>query len=50
MASRDWCRDDHDTLIGGAMNAVIQEIDRYEKDTGYRIAIADAAQGRSNAK
>ena len=50
VASRDWCRDDHDTLIGGAMNAVIQEIDRYEKDTGYRIAIADAAQGQSNAK
>jgi limonene 1,2-monooxygenase len=50
VASRDWCRDDHDTLIGGAMNAVIQEIDRYEKDTGYRIAIADAARGQSNAK
>ena len=50
VASRDWCRDDHDTLIGGAMNAVIQEIDRYEKDTGYRLAIADAAQGQGNAK
>jgi limonene 1,2-monooxygenase len=38
--SREWCRKDHDTLIGGAMNAVIREIDRYEKETGYRIAVA----------
>ncbi len=50
VASREWCRTDHDTLIGGAMNAVAKEIERYEKDTGYRLAIADAAQGQPNAK
>jgi len=32
------------------MNAVAKEIDRYEKDTGYRLAIADAAQGQSTGK
>jgi limonene 1,2-monooxygenase len=42
--SREWCRKDHDTLIGGAMNAVIKEIDRYEKETGYRIAVAGPPQ------
>ena len=50
VASREWCRTDHDTLIGGAMNAVAKEIERYEKDTGYRLAIADVAQGQPNAK
>jgi len=44
--SREWCRTDHDRLIGGAMNAVVKEIDRYEKETGYRIAVADPPQGR----
>jgi limonene 1,2-monooxygenase len=44
--SREWCRRDHDSLIGGAMNAVVKEIDRYEKDTGYRIAVASLAQGQ----
>ena len=44
--SREWCRKDHDSLIGGAMNAVVKEIDRYEKDTGYRIAVASLAQGQ----
>jgi limonene 1,2-monooxygenase len=44
--SREWCRKDHDSLIGGAMNAVIKEIDRYEKDTGYRIAVASLAPGQ----
>ena len=48
VSSREWCRTDHDTLISGAMNAVAKEIERYEKDTGYRLAIADAAQ--PNAK
>jgi limonene 1,2-monooxygenase len=43
--SREWCRTDHDRLIGGAMNAVIKEIDRYEKETGYRIAVAGPPQG-----
>ncbi|MGE0821854.1 MAG: LLM class flavin-dependent oxidoreductase [Candidatus Binatia bacterium] len=38
--SREWCRRDHDSLIGGAMGAVLKEIDRYEKETGYRIAVA----------
>ena len=41
--SREWCRKDHDSLIGGAMNAVVKEIDRYEKETGYRIAVAGPA-------
>ena len=50
VTSREWCREDHDTLIGGAMNAVAKEIDRYEKETGYRLAIADAAQGQSTGK
>ncbi len=44
--SREWCRQDHDSLIGGAMNAVVKEIDRYEKETGYRIAVASLAQGQ----
>jgi limonene 1,2-monooxygenase len=44
--SREWCRKDHDSLIGGAMNAVVKEIDRYEKETGYRIAVASLAQGQ----
>ena len=44
--SREWCRKDHDSLIGGAMNAVVKEIDRYEKETGYRIAVANPPQGR----
>jgi limonene 1,2-monooxygenase len=44
--SREWCRQDHDSLIGGAMNAVVKEIDRYEKETGYRIAVASMAQGQ----
>ncbi len=50
VSSREWCRTDHDSLIGGAMNAVAKEIERYEKDTGYRLAIADIVQGQSNAK
>ncbi len=50
VASREWCRTDHDMLIGGAMNAVAKEIERYEKDTGYRPAIADIAQGQPSAK
>jgi limonene 1,2-monooxygenase len=44
--SREWCRSDHDRLIGGAMNAVVKEIDRYEKETGYRIAVAGPSQGQ----
>ena len=44
--SREWCRKDHDRLIGGAMNAVLKEIDRYEKETGYRIAVAGPPQGQ----
>jgi hypothetical protein len=44
--SREWCRKDHESLIGGAMNAVVKEIDRYEKETGYRIAVANLAQGQ----
>jgi limonene 1,2-monooxygenase len=44
--SREWCRKDHDSLIGGAMNAVVKEIDRYEKETGYRIAVAGPPQGQ----
>ena len=44
--SREWCRKDHDSLIGGAMNAVAKEIERYEKETGYRAAIANLAQGQ----
>ena len=32
------------------MDAVAKEIERYEKDTGYRLAIADIAQGQPNAK
>jgi len=46
VKSREWCRQDHDRLIGGAMNAVVKEIDRYEKETGYRIAVASMAQGQ----
>jgi limonene 1,2-monooxygenase len=42
--SREWCRKDHDTLIGGAMGAVLKEIDRYEKETGYRVSVAGPAQ------
>jgi limonene 1,2-monooxygenase len=44
--SREWCRKDHDSLIGGAMNAVVKEIDRYEKETGYRIAVAGPPPGQ----
>jgi limonene 1,2-monooxygenase len=44
--SREWCRTDHDSLIGGAMNAVLSEINRYEKETGYRIAVAGPPQER----
>jgi limonene 1,2-monooxygenase len=44
--SREWCRKDHDTLIGGAMNAVLKEINRYEKETGYRVAVAGPPQGQ----
>jgi limonene 1,2-monooxygenase len=42
--SREWCRRDHDTLIGGAMNAVLSEINRYEQETGYRVAVAGPPQ------
>jgi limonene 1,2-monooxygenase len=42
--SREWCRRDHDRLIGGAMNAVVKEIERYEKETGYRVAVAGPPQ------
>lgn len=44
--SREWCRKDHDRLIGGAMNAVVKEIERYEKETGYRVAVAGPPQDR----
>jgi limonene 1,2-monooxygenase len=46
VRSREWCRKDHDSLIGGAMNAVVKEIARYEQETGYRPAIANLAQGQ----
>jgi limonene 1,2-monooxygenase len=44
--SREWCRTDHDRLIGGAMNAVVKEIEKYEKETGYRVAVAGPPQTR----
>jgi limonene 1,2-monooxygenase len=44
--SREWCRQDHDRLIGGAMSAVLKEIDKYEKETGYRVAVAGPPQGQ----
>ncbi|MGE0684308.1 MAG: LLM class flavin-dependent oxidoreductase [Candidatus Binatia bacterium] len=44
--SREWCRKDHDSLIGGAMNAVVKEINRYEKETGYRVAVAGPPPGQ----
>jgi limonene 1,2-monooxygenase len=47
VRSREWCRQDHDSLIGGAMNAVAKEIERYEKETGYRAAIANLAQAQA---
>jgi len=47
VKSREWCRKDHDTLIGGAMNAVLKEINRYEKETGYRVAVAGPPQGQA---
>ena len=43
VRSREWCRSDHDSLIGGAMSAVAQEIDQYEKKTGYRVSVAGPA-------
>jgi len=46
VQSREWCRKDHDSLIGGAMNAVVKEIERYEQETGYRVAVANLAQGQ----
>ncbi|MEW6298014.1 MAG: LLM class flavin-dependent oxidoreductase [Thermodesulfobacteriota bacterium] len=46
VRSREWCRQDHDSLIGGAMNAVVKEIERYEKETGYRAVVASLAQGQ----
>lgn len=46
VKSMEWCRRDHDSLIGGAMNAVVKEIDRYEQETGYRIAVAGPPQGQ----
>jgi limonene 1,2-monooxygenase len=48
IASREWCRADHDSLIGGAMNAVMKEINRHEQETGYRVAIATPAQGQKD--
>ncbi len=47
VRSREWCRTDHDSLIGGAMNAVAQEIDKYEKKTGYRVSVAGPAEEKS---
>lgn len=44
VKSREWCRKDHDSLIGGAMNAVVKEIEQYEKETGYRVAVAGPPQ------
>lgn len=44
--SREWCRKDHDSLIGSAMGAVLKEIERYEKETGYRIAVAGPPPGQ----
>lgn len=44
VKSREWCRKDHDSLIGGAMNAVVKEIEKYEKETGYRVAVAGPPQ------
>ena len=51
VRSREWCRQDNDSLIGGAMNAVVKEIERYEKETGYRAAVANLAQnqGQNNS-
>ena len=46
IKSMEWCRQDHDSLIGGAMNAVVKEIERYEEETGYRIAVAGPPQGQ----
>lgn len=40
VASREWCRDDHDKLIGSAIAAVTKEIEKYEAETGHRAAIA----------
>ena len=50
VRSREWCRQDHDSLIGGAMNAVAKEIERYEKETGYRAAIANLAQAQAQGR
>ncbi len=44
VKSREWCRRDHDSLIGGAMNAVLKEINQYEQETGYRVAVAGPPQ------
>lgn len=44
IASREWCRSDHDQLMGSAMAAVAKEIDRHERETGYRAAIAKLAE------
>lgn len=40
VASREWCREDHDKLIGSAMTAVMKEVEKHEEETGHRVAIA----------
>jgi len=47
IASREWCRTDHDQLMGSAMAAVAKEIDRHERETGYRAAIAKIADEKA---
>ncbi len=40
IASREWCREDHDKLIGSAITAVTQEIEKYAEETGHVAAVA----------
>ena len=48
IASREWCRAGHDQLMGSAMAAVAKEIERHERETGYRAAIAKIAEEKAN--
>ncbi len=50
VASREWCRTDHDQLMGSAMAAVAKEIDKHERETGHRAAIASLAKGEARSE
>ncbi len=42
-------RADHDSLIGGDLTAVAKKIERHERETGYRVAVADLTGDQNKA-